>query len=125
LYVDPSLGADWFYVAARRYWQRFQPVVISSLDLLTLVPQGRLVAVTTLARRDFAKKLADDIRKRFPTMIHDPLVYDSPAELQLTLDGRVDYYQRFGLFNDAMPTPPVTPVPATITPSPSPTPKGH
>ncbi len=97
LYIDPTLDADWFLVAARRYWERFRPIVIGDLDLINYVPGNRSVAITTLARRDMAKKIADDVTKRYPKAKYDPLVYDYLDEIKLTLDGRADFQQRFGI----------------------------
>jgi hypothetical protein len=104
LYIDPTLGPDWFFVAARRYWDRFRPTVVTSLDLIGYVPARRSIAITTLARRDLAAKVADDVKKNFPRAQHDPLVYDFVEEMKLTLDGRADLQQRFGV--PEAPTPP-------------------
>ncbi len=105
LYIDSPLGADWLFVAARRYWERFRPMVIVSLDLVgyVYVPEKRLIAITTLARRDRAKIVADDVKKLYPKALHDPLVYDYVEEMKLTLDGRAEYQQRFGVPD--LPTP--------------------
>jgi hypothetical protein len=97
LYIDPTLGPDWFFVAARRYWERFRPMVITGWDLVGYVPERRSIAITTLARRDMAQKMADDVKKNFPRAKHDPLVYDDVGEMKLTLDGRADLQQRFGV----------------------------
>jgi hypothetical protein len=105
LYIDPSLGADWFFIAARRYWERFRPIVVNSFDLIAYVPTHRSIAITTLARRDMAKKIADDVKKTFPRARHDPLVYDFVEEMKLTLDGRADLEQRFGVPENVTPTP--------------------
>ncbi len=104
LYIDPALGADWLFIASRRYWEKFRPIVVSSLDLISYVPAQRSVAITTLARRDIAKKIADDVKKTFPNARHDPLVYDYVDEMKLTLDGRADLQQRFGVPEIATPT---------------------
>jgi hypothetical protein len=104
LYIDQTLDADWLFLAARRYWEVFRPIVVGSLDLITYVPAGRTIAITTLARRDMAKMVADMVKQRFPGVRHDPLVYDYVNEMQLTLDGRADLKQRYGL-------PEPTPVP--------------
>src|SRR5258706_10789283 len=96
LYIESSLGADWFFLAGRRYWERFRPIVVIDLDLIGYVPDRRSIAITTLARRDIAKKVAADIKKNFPRAYHDPLVYDFVDEMKLTLDGRTDLQQRFG-----------------------------
>lgn len=123
LYIDPALGVDWLFVAARRYWDRFRPIVTNSYDLIGYVPSDRSIAITTLARRDFAKKISDDIKKRFPSAYHDPLVYDFVNEMKLTLDGRTDFGQRFGIPEDdhikvGQPSPTITPTP-TSSPTPA------
>ena len=52
LYFAPSLGAEWFFDAARLYWETFQPTVLSDLEFLRFVPEGASVNVTVVARRD-------------------------------------------------------------------------
>jgi hypothetical protein len=100
IYLDKSLSADWIFIAARRYWEKFRPILISDLDIVSYVPAGRTIAITSLSRRDIAPAVTDLIRKRFPNVRYDPLVYDVLEDLQLTLDGRVDYNQRFGIPED-------------------------
>ena len=99
LYLDPALDIDWLFSAARRYWDHFRPMVIQDLELVkyVYVPEKRLIAITALARRDLVPKIADDIKKLFPKALYDPLVYDLVSEAQMTLDGRVDFDQRFGV----------------------------
>jgi hypothetical protein len=99
LYLDAALGADWLFISARRYWQKFQPIVITDLEFVSYVyrERGKRTAITTLARRDVAPKIAEEIKKRFPNVFHDPLVYDFAEEMRITLDGRTDYNQRFGV----------------------------
>ncbi len=106
MYIDPALGADWLFIASRRYWERFRPIVVSSLDLISYVPPQRSIAITTLARRDIAPKIAADVKKNFPNALHDPLVYDYVDEMKLTLDGRADLQQRFGVPEIVTPTAP-------------------
>jgi hypothetical protein len=107
LYVPPALGADWLLVAARRYWELFRPIVIDKLDLIDYTPPDTDIALTIVARRDMAAQVVDEVAKRFPHIRLDPLVYDVPADLQLTLDGRATYQQRFGI--PESPTPTATP----------------
>ncbi len=80
-------------------------MVVSSLDLIAYVPAGRVVVITTLARRDMAPNVAKTIKQRFPAAHLDPLVYDYVNEMQLTLDGRADLDQRFGVPEEPTPTP--------------------
>jgi hypothetical protein len=105
LYIDQTLDADWLFVAARRYWDHFRPMVIADLDLVAFVPAGRSIAITTLARRDMAPGVAALVKKRYAGVHHDPLVYDFVEEMKLTLDGRTDLDQRFGI-PEATPMPP-------------------
>jgi hypothetical protein len=97
LYIDRTLDADWLFVAARRYWDRFRPIVINDLDLIAFVPAGRPISITTLARRDMAKSIHTLVTKKYPHAHLDPLVYDGVDDLKLTLDGRADFDQRFGV----------------------------
>jgi hypothetical protein len=109
LYVDAGLPSSWWFSAGRRYWQVFRPIVISNLDLVDYVVQYvkdsvPIVAITALSRRDVAPKVMSDIRTRFPAVTFDPVVYDTVAEMALTLDGRAQFNQRFGLPGGTMPT---------------------
>ena len=84
----------------------FRPLVIADLDLVGYVPAGRSVAITVLARRDTAPSMATMIKKRYPAIYYDPLVYDDVDEMKLTLDGRTDLQQPFGIPEAPTPTPP-------------------
>lgn len=105
VYVPPALGADWLLLAARRYWELFRPIVIDKLDLIDYTPPDSDIALTILTRRDMAAQVVDEVAQRFPHIRLDPLVYDVPADLQLTLDGRAEYNQRFGIPESQTPTP--------------------
>lgn len=106
MYIDSTLDAAWLFTAARRYWDTFRPIVIADLDLISYVPAGRSVAITTLARRDMAPNIAALIKKRYPAAYYDPLVYDNVDEMKLTLDGRTDLHQPYGVPEEATPIPP-------------------
>jgi len=97
LFVPPVLSADWLFEAARRYWDRFRPMVIHDLEVVGFAPKGKKVAITVIARRDLAPSLIAEVKKRFPSAYLDPLVYDVVRDMRLTLDGRANYGQRFGL----------------------------
>jgi hypothetical protein len=114
IYHHPDLAADWLFTAGRRYWIHFRPFVTSDLDVIQYVyhqPQFT-VAITSLARRDVAPKIAEEIKQRFPNAYFDPLVYDYVEEMRLTLDGRAEYQQRFGIIEPPTPTP--TPIPLVV-----------
>ncbi len=97
LYLGPGLSSDWFFIAGRNYWMHFKPIVIDKLDQVALISARRRIAITTLARRDTAKLVRDNVAKHYPKAYHDPLVYDYVGEMQLTLDGRAALNQRFGV----------------------------
>ncbi|MBO9310263.1 MAG: hypothetical protein J7551_10835 [Chloroflexi bacterium] len=97
LYMPPELSADWLFVAARRYWLAFRPIILSAPELLALLAARAELNITVLARRDFAAALLADLRSRLPRARLDPLVYDTYHELQMTLDGRAALGQRFGV----------------------------
>lgn len=96
LYLGPGLSADWLFTAARIYYVRFQPIVTDTLDIFAFIPPRRRLAITTLTRRDTARRIAQEVAQRFPNAYHDPLVYDYLPELQLALDGRAQIGQRLG-----------------------------
>ena len=114
IYLDPDLGADWLFTAGLRYWIRFRPFVTSDLDIVDYAYHQPLltIAITSLARRDIAPKIASEIKLRFPNAYYDPLVYDFVEEMRLTLDGRTDFQQRFGIVEPPTPTP--TPIPLVV-----------
>jgi hypothetical protein len=94
--------------------------VVSDLELVQhvhrFVKDGTpIIAITALARRDMADKVTTDVRTKFPLVVFDSLVYDTPEELRVTLDGRAAFNQRFGLPGAAMPTLIATPVGPTPT----------
>lgn len=150
LLVAPNLSADWLFDAARDYWRRFRPVVVSSYALVRLVPPERTVIVTALARRDMAADLGVELAQFRPDAYFDPLVFETLEQAHAALMQRVDLAQPFGVQlviptetpdpnAPAIPTPRLAPsrppagfitqgAPATntpepsLTPSPSPTP---
>jgi hypothetical protein len=97
VYLGPGLSADWLFVAAHDYCIRFQPIVTDSLDVLAFIPPRHKLAITSLARRDTAKRVALEVTKRYPQAYHDPLVYDYLEELQIALDGRAALRLRLGI----------------------------
>jgi len=56
LLIAPNLGAEWLFDAARAYWERFRPTVVSDLELIRLIPTQYTVAVSVIARRDTASQ---------------------------------------------------------------------
>ncbi|MBN1285237.1 MAG: hypothetical protein JXB47_07560 [Anaerolineae bacterium] len=96
LMFAPGLQTDWFFVAARRYWQYFRPIVVDETDLIAHIPPDKAVTITTLARSDTASFLRDQIRQDLPDAQHDELIYETLEEAKAALDARADSGARFG-----------------------------
>lgn len=96
LILAPGLQADWFFQAARRYWQVFRPVVLPDWDLIAQVPPTRSLAVTVLARQDTIDYINEHIRDAWPNVRYDPVVFDTLGDMQAELDRRANEQKRFG-----------------------------
>jgi hypothetical protein len=94
--LAPGLQSAWFFTAARRYWQRFRPIVLDDMDLIAVVPPDMAIAITTLARSDTAGYLRERVQRDFPYARHDELVQDDIDGMQAILDARAESGQRFG-----------------------------
>jgi hypothetical protein len=116
LLIAPSLGAEWFFDAARTYWERFRPTAISDLELISLIPQDRTIAITVVARRDTASQWGVSVAQALPDALFDPVVQDSFDDMKRVLDERAALGQPFGvpLTPTATPLPPVSPTPGSI-----------
>jgi hypothetical protein len=98
IYLAPGLSVDYFFVAARRYWQTFRAIVIYDLSLIDYIPGQYSIAITTLARSDTAPSVKALIESSYGARLyHDLLVYDFVEDLQLTLDARAERNEPFGL----------------------------
>lgn len=113
LLMAPNLGAEWLFDAAREYWTRYRPIVVTDLELVRLIPGGYSVIVTTVARRDTAKQWAVWLAQNVPDALFDGVVYDLFEDTRKALNQRAQTDQPFGV--PLKPTP--TPIPA-ISPSP-------
>ncbi|GAB4576242.1 MAG: hypothetical protein Kow0077_31730 [Anaerolineae bacterium] len=107
----------WIFRAAQRYWNAYRPILYSmqspeDVSLITYaLGGGRTVAVTLVMRRDTAAAVRSAVTARLADVYLDPLVYDTPTDLQLTLNARVEFNQRFGV-------PPQDNAPVSRTPGP-------
>lgn len=118
LFIAPNLGSAWFFEAARGYYERFKPTVVSSGDLIRLVPPDQTVTVSLLTQRDAFRALAVEIAQARADALLDALVYTTPAEAGVALDSRVSANQPFGVPLVPTPTPflrqPVLPTPGSV-----------
>lgn len=119
LLFAPGLES-WVFQAARRYWATFRPILYSmqapdDVQLVAYTVGGsREIAVTLAMRRDTAPAIRAAVAERLPTVYLDPLVYDTPTDLQLTLNGRAALNQRFGVPLETTPRPTRTPGPIQL-----------
>jgi hypothetical protein len=112
LLIAPNLGAEWLFDAARRYWDRFRPTVVSDVRLIILIPSFESIAVTLIARRDTLPTLGVDLARLAPTAYTDPVPADSFEATRAELNRRAELNSPFGAD--------VLPPGATLAPLPTP-----
>ncbi len=102
LVFAPGLDA-WIFRAARRYWATYRPILYAmrTPEDFALVgyaaAEGRVVVMTLAMRRDTAATVRAAAETLLPSVTLDPLVYDTPTDLQITLNARAEFKQRFGV----------------------------
>ncbi|MEO0565514.1 MAG: hypothetical protein AAF125_25630 [Chloroflexota bacterium] len=131
LLVAPNLEPDWLFRGALAYWERFSPTILSSGELLAVIPPDQTVAVSILTRRDAFETMAVEVFRNRDDAYVDALIYDTVREAAAALDARAIAYQPFGvpLAPTAIPPTrvPLTPSPGAIvggTPQPTPNTSG-
>lgn len=127
LYVAPPLGAEWLFDAARRYWERFRPTVLSDLSFLRFIPQGRSVIVTVVTRRDTVDQIGVELAQARPDAYYDAVVQDLFADMKAALNQRAERNWPFGVPLAPTPDTRVQPTPGPLiggTPAPTRSPGG-
>jgi|FLYN01.1.fsa_nt_gi hypothetical protein len=119
LLIASNLGAEWLFDAARAYWERFRPTVVSDLRLVALVPDTFTVAVTVIARRDTVAQIGVELARVRVDALFDPVVYDFFDDARLALEGRAALNQPFGV---PLATPVAAPLPTPLDVTPGPLP---
>jgi hypothetical protein len=116
LLIAPNLGAEWLFDAARAYWERYKPIVVSDLELPRLVPPENSVIITVVARRDTASQWGVTVAQNVPAALFDPVVTDSFDEMKQALNDRAAQNQPFGVPRLPTPTspPPIIPTPGSL-----------
>ncbi|MBC7810490.1 MAG: hypothetical protein H7175_05055 [Burkholderiales bacterium] len=118
LLIAPNLGGEYLFDAARDYWERYQPTVVSNFDLIRLIPEQFTVAVTVLARRDLASQIGAGLAEFRPEALFDPLVYDFFEDVRSALDQRAALNQPFGVPLTPTQTPTAAATSAPVNPTP-------
>jgi hypothetical protein len=107
LFIASNVGVEWFFDAARLYWDRFRPTVINNFDFLSFIPTDRTVIVTAIMQRDYAPQAGVDLSRNRIDAYFDPVVRDTIEEVQAVLDQRAALAQPFGVpIREATLTPP-------------------
>ncbi len=94
--LAPGLQSAWFFQAARRFWQRYQPIVTDQVDLLSYLPAGATVGVTLLARPDTASYAQNQILAQRPDCHLDAIVVDDLPLMESILNARAESGLPFG-----------------------------
>jgi hypothetical protein len=94
--LAPGLQSAWFFQAARRFWQVFQPIVTDQVELLSYLPDEAKIAVTLLARPDTASYMKEQIEIQRPEAFLDMVVVDDLPLMESILDARADSGLPFG-----------------------------
>ena len=116
LLIAPSLGAEWLFDAAREYWSRYRPIVVTDLELIRLIPKGYSIIVTMVARRDTAKQWGVSLGQSVSDALLDAVVYDLFEDTRKALNQRAQTFQPFGVPLKPTPTPavPISPTPGSL-----------
>lgn len=96
LLIAPNLGAEWLFDAARRYWDRFRPTVVSDTRLLMLIPTWDTVALTAIAHRDLMPSLGVEMAQFASHIFFDPIPADSFESTRAELNRRAELNYPFG-----------------------------
>ncbi|MDZ4766014.1 MAG: hypothetical protein SGI73_15820 [Chloroflexota bacterium] len=96
LLLAPNLGAEWLFDAARQYWDRFRPTVITNTRLLYFIPTVETVALTALAYRDLMPALGVEMAQFAPHIFFDPIPADDFGALRAELNRRAELNYPFG-----------------------------
>lgn len=97
LLIDPELGAEWFFDAARLYWETFQPTVVSDLAFVALIRPTFTVTVTVVARRERSTAFGVQLAQIRPDILFDPVAQDDLASMRAELNRRAQTNQPFGM----------------------------
>jgi hypothetical protein len=97
LLIAPNLGAEWLFDAARSYWERFRPTIITDLEFVRLIPPDKTIIVTVIALRDMAAQLGVQLAQINLNAYFDPVVRDLFEQTRAALEERVQLAQPFGV----------------------------
>jgi hypothetical protein len=97
LFISPELGVEWLFHAARSYFNRFRPTVITDFGFIRIIPQQYSFALTAVVRRDSAADWGVQLAQLRPFALFDPVVFETAEEARAALDRRAELSQPFGV----------------------------
>jgi hypothetical protein len=97
LLIASNLGAEWLFDAARVYWDRYRPTIISDTGFLPLIPLDRTLIVTVIARRDTAARFGVELAQINPNAYFDGVIYDLFDDAKDALNERARLGEPFGV----------------------------
>ena len=97
LLIASNLGSEWLFDAARTYWDRFRPTVISDFNFIPVIPTDESLIVTVIARRDTAARLGVELAQINANAYFDPVVFDLFEDTKAALNARANVSQPFGV----------------------------
>lgn len=97
LFISPELGVEWFFDAARSFFDRFRPTVVTDFSFIRIIPQQYSFALTAIVRRDSAADWGVQLAQLRPFALFDPVVFETAEEAKAALDQRAELSQPFGL----------------------------
>ncbi len=96
LYFSPDLNPEWFFQTAHIYWDRFQPALLTTLDLIPQMPSTKSLAITLITTTAQANTLSKAITDRGANVYIDLIVADTPEALSQALNERIANGKRLG-----------------------------
>jgi hypothetical protein len=95
--LAPGLNPDWFFEAARSYYNTYRPIVAPTWDYIRFIPRDRSLAMTVIAPLDMIETMRSVIQQQYPNVLFDLIAYgDHPGLIGETLNQRVLTNRRYG-----------------------------
>ncbi len=96
LILAPGFDTNWFFSAARDYWDKYRPTVLSATDFIAYLPTTRSLATTVLSTPDLVDYMSHHIKDRWPNVYFDLIVAEDTGTIADALAQRVTSGRRFG-----------------------------
>lgn len=95
LFMSADLNPDWFFDSAHVYWDRYQPALLTTLDLLGQFPANKSLAITLITTPVQRLALLKTIEDHAPNVFIDVITADSAEAIAAAFQLRVANGKRF------------------------------